>query len=265
MPFVETARVPFYIIDQRRYPDALPLVLIHGAGGSHLDWPIALRRLPGANLVLPDLPGHGKSPLPGRDSIAAYAADVMALLDALGIERAIFVGHSMGGGVALQLALDDAERAAGLVLVGTGAKLGVSPEIMDRLQVDQAGVANLLAEWYWSADTPPERRALTVQYLLAQSVELLYNDYLACTRFDVRQRLPEIRVPTLIFAATEDRMTPLKFGQYLQINISGAELVTLEGAGHMMALEQPQQVVEAVQAWLHTHFLGERNLPTCSA
>jgi pimeloyl-ACP methyl ester carboxylesterase len=254
MPFVETARAQFYVIDQRRYPNALPLVLIHGAGGSHLDWPIALRRLPGANLVLPDLPGHGKSPLPGRDSIVTYAADVIALLDSLGIERAIFVGHSMGGGIALQVALDHAERAAGLILVGTGAKLGVSPEILERLHVDQAGVAHLLAEWYWSAATPPERRALTVQYLLAQPVELLYNDYLACNRFDVRERLPEIRVPTLIFAGTEDRMTSLKFGQYLQSHIADAELVVLEGAGHMMALEQPQRVAEAVQAWLHTHF-----------
>ena len=106
------------------HPDATafpPLVLVHGAGGSRLDWAPELRRLPDARVIALDLPGHGKSTAPGRNTLDAYARDVAALLDALALDRAVIVGHSMGGGVAQLLALDWPERIAGLVLLGTGA------------------------------------------------------------------------------------------------------------------------------------------------
>jgi pimeloyl-ACP methyl ester carboxylesterase len=79
---------------------------------------------------------------------------------------------------------------------------------------------------------------------------VLYGDLVACDRFDIRHRLGEIEAPALVIGATEDRMTPLRFAQYLAENLPHAELRVLEGAGHMMALERPEEVASAVKGFV---------------
>jgi len=98
-----------------------PVILIHGAGGNHLYWPPELRRLAGFRVLALDLPGHGKSSGVGLQSIRDYASSLMTYMDAVGLSRAVIVGHSMGGAIALTLCLDHAERVAGLGLIATGA------------------------------------------------------------------------------------------------------------------------------------------------
>ena len=84
MPLTETIKGFIWYDDNRDLTAHLPVTLmVHGAGATHLDWPAELRRLPEANAVVPDLPGHGRSPGLGRQSVGAYAADMIALLDAL--------------------------------------------------------------------------------------------------------------------------------------------------------------------------------------
>lgn len=253
MPLTETATATFYFADHLSenspYP---PIVLVHGAGGSHLDWPGELRRLPAANLISIDLPGHGKSPGPGRNKVADYAADIVALLDALQWPKAIITGHSMGGAIAQTMALDHADRVAGIILVGTGAKLGVHPDILTKTIPDLEWVANLFKDWMWGEGVPDEIRELGYERLMATDEVVTQGDYVACNNFDIRSRMAEINVPTLVVGGTADQMTPHKFSVYLRDNIANAQLVTVEGGGHMMALEQPDVVVGGIQEWLKT-------------
>src|SRR5512143_1017737 len=81
-----------------------PIILIHGAGGNHLYWPPELRRLPNERVIAVDLPGHGKSQGVGHHTIEGYADGILAFMKALKLASAVLVGHSMGGGVALQAA-----------------------------------------------------------------------------------------------------------------------------------------------------------------
>src|SRR5574337_242258 len=106
------------------------LVLVHGAGGTHRHWPEEVRALPGRRVIALDLPGHGGSPGPAPGTVAGLARSVLGLLDALGVPGAVVAGHSMGGAVALTLALEAPARVAGLCLVGTGARLRVSPAVL---------------------------------------------------------------------------------------------------------------------------------------
>src|SRR4030042_5961268 len=82
-----------------------PVVLIHGAGGTHLYWPAEIRRLPGYRGFAPDLPGHGKSGGQGFQQIEAYCSKLISFLDELEIHRLVMVGHSMGSAIALMTAL----------------------------------------------------------------------------------------------------------------------------------------------------------------
>lgn len=251
MPLVRTASAPIWYADHRDAKLRRPVtLLIHGAGGTHLDWPAELRRLPEANAIIPDLPGHGRSPQPGRSSIAAYAADMVALLDALRIGQAIIAGHSMGGAIAQMLALHYPDRAAGLLLIGTAARLAVHPDILQHIRDETPRIVDMLLNWYYGAGATDALRRRSRQQLMSFDPQTLYDDYLACSQFDLRGQIGQISVPTLIIGGTADQMTPFKYSEFLRDTIPGAQLVTLAGAGHFMTLEQPQAVAEAVQRWL---------------
>jgi pimeloyl-ACP methyl ester carboxylesterase len=253
MPMLETARGTFFYKDYRKeglsHP---PIVLIHGAGGVYLDMPIALRKTMQA--IAFDLSGHGRSAGEGRRQIHDYTQDVVALLDALNIETAIIGGHSMGGAIAQTIALDFADRVAGLMLFGTGAHLSVNQSIIDGLTNDFEKTCAMLIKWEWHKSAPESYRQQGLERLLKTPAQITSNDFLACNDFDVRERLGEIDVPTLVLAADTDKMLPLAHSEFLADNIPHAELVVLENAGHMFTLEQPDKVVEMVQEWVNTHF-----------
>ncbi len=226
-----------------------PTLMIHGAGSSHLDWPAELRRMAEANAVAPDLPGHGKSAGAGHDAIGAYAAAIIALLDQLRLARAVMLGHSMGGAVAQLLALHYPDRVAGLVLVGTAARLNVNPAILTGLRADFAATVAQIVGWQWAEGYEQQQR-LSLRRQLETNPDVYYNDFRACASFDVRDQLGRVRAPTLIIGGTRDRMTPFRQSEELRDLIPGAQLMAVEGGGHMLLLEQPQAAADMVRGWL---------------
>ncbi len=251
MPTIETTRGVIWATDHLAFDPALPtLILVHGAWGTHHDWGRALLGLEWVNVLAFDLPGHGESGGSAKDSLADYAADVIALMDALKIERAYFAGHSMGGGIALMLALDHAERAQGIALVCTGAKLSVHPDILRNIVTERDRIIDLLLSWMWNSDSDP---ALTAEHraaMLAEDVVAAASDFQACDAFDVRGRLSAITVPTLIIGAGDDRMTPFKYSAYLHANIAHSTLIRVEGAPHMVIRSEPDLIAVLVGDWM---------------
>ncbi len=227
-----------------------PLLLIHGAGGSHLHWPPQLRRLPGVSVLAPDLPGHGRSEGPGREAIGDYTRDVVSLLDALGVERTVVGGHSMGGAIAQAMALDHAERVAGLILIGTGAKLRVAPAVLDGILNDFEATVGLVVDWSFGPAATDDLKQLGIKAIRETDPAVLLGDYRACDRFDILDQLERIQTPTLVVGGTADRLTPLRFSRYLAENIDRARLEIIEGGGHMMALESPEEVGAAVDRFM---------------
>ncbi|HID88588.1 MAG TPA: alpha/beta hydrolase [Anaerolineae bacterium] len=226
------------------------VVLIHGAGGSHLAWPPALRRLPSVTTYAVDLPGHGRSGGTGRERIEEYAADLVGFLDALGIEQAVLIGHSMGGAIAQTVALAHPRRVDGLVLLATAARLRVAPAILEGLETDFERTIRLISQWAWGPGADPLWIERGREMMEACGPHVLRKDFLACDRFDIRNRVTEISCPTLVLVGSEDRMTPLRFGQWLADQLPKGKFVLVEGAGHMLMLERPQEVLEVVTAFL---------------
>jgi pimeloyl-ACP methyl ester carboxylesterase len=227
-------------------PDAsgVPLLLVHGAGGTHATWPETLRRLPGRRVLTVDLPGHGASPLPGERSVPDYVRRLVGLLDALGIERAAVGGHSMGGAIALGLALEAPERVVGLLLVGTGARLRITPAVL-QASADPARareVADAVAAVSFGTATPPGLREAYADAIAAVAPGVLHGDFTACDTFDVMTRLAEVRAPSRLVVGEEDRLTPPKYAAFLRAGLPGEGLLTVPGAGHMVTWEAPGAV-----------------------
>jgi len=244
-----------YRVSDSPYP---PLLLIHGAGGQHMHWPPQVRRLARAHTIAPDLPGHGRSPGPGRTSIAAYAADLLALMDALGVEQFIPVGHSMVGAIALQIALAAPERVAGIALITTGAHLPVSDALLGNALTNFPALVDFVQMYAWGPHADEKLQRTGRRQLESCPAEVVHGDYLACNNFDARERLAEITCPALVVGATHDRMTPPRLSQFLADNLPGATFYLVEEAGHYLPSEHPHEVAEILSGWLDEQFLPGR-------
>ncbi len=229
-----------------------PLLLLHGAGGTHMHWPAGLRRLPDWTVYALDLPGHGKSPGPGRDSIAGYCDAVYGFVQTLGLARVVLAGHSMGGAIVQEFALHYPGRLAGIVLVGTGARLRVAPAILDGIRSDFPATARTIADWVHDKNVPEQLKRLYVQRTLENDPQVMYGDFYACDRFDRRADVGRIETPALIVCGAGDVMTPPKFSESLAQSLPNARLVVIAKAGHMVALEAPEETTAAVEAFLRT-------------
>lgn len=228
-----------------------PLVCVHGAGGAADIWVRQLEGLAGvARVIAPDLPGHGPGDGPGRQSVGAYADWLAAFLDARALARPILAGHSMGGAIAQTLALERPARLGGLVLVATGARLRVLPRLLELLRDRPPEGHDLIGALSYAPATPRERVATADRALRETAPLVTLGDFVACDRFDVMARLGDVRVPTLIVAGLEDRLTPVTYGRRLAAAIPGARLVEVEGAGHFPQLEQPDAVNRAIREFL---------------
>lgn len=230
----------------------VPLILIHGAGGSSLHWPPEIRRMPGQWVFGIDLPGHGESGSEGQSTIEGYVDRLRAWLDTVGIERAVWTGHSMGGGISLTAALTIPDRVAGLVLVGTGARLRVHPSILEASAQPETfrGAVDIIISWAFSSHAPAKLTELAAKRMAETTPRVLHNDFKACDRFDMMQRLQEVRVPAVVICGQDDRLTPPKYSEYLAGQIPQATLKLIDQAGHMVMLERPKEVAQAIQSFL---------------
>lgn len=232
--------------------NGIPLVMIHGSLCRHRLWDEQLTLTNHAQLVRLDLPGHGESePLDGVITIERFARIVAQLVQKLGLKTVVAVGHSLGGAVALQLALDYSSLLKGLILIGTGAKLGVLPAILEGLRTDfSRGVELSIGQLGFAEGASPNSVEFAKTECLRCDSKIGYWDFVACNAFDMRNRIHEVALPTLVLVGDEDQLTPVKWAEYLADKITNAQLKVISQAGHFVMLERPDEVNQAIIDYL---------------
>lgn len=230
----------------------MTLVLLHSAGATPAIWNRVRANLVGVPILAPAMPGRDGAGPPATE-IASHAAAVLRAMDDAGVQRAAFGGHSLGGAVALWLALHHPARVAGLGVMNAGARMRVAPQMLEALPDGLASIVELVALSNFPPGAPQEwveeRRA---SY---ESVggETLLADLTACDRFDVLDRLWEIRCRTQVLAGAEDTLTPPRFARLMAERISAARFIEYPGAGHMLPIERPAEVAgELAVLWAST-------------
>lgn len=253
----------YYGLHEGGSADQKPVILIHGAGSSHLFWPAEIRRLAGHTVIALDLPGHGRSNGIGCQSIRDYCAAVVEFLANAGIFKAAFIGHSMGGAVALQLALDYPQHVIGIGAIATGTNFTLPGALIAYLSSSSTAAAGreILAERFVRAGAQQKSStADEVLTMLSTRPGVLYGDWLACSRFDLHRQLPQINVPAFIAGGYEDKLTQIAPVQALVSGLPIARLEMFHDAGHLLPLEKPaalavslKRFLDDLMAW-HAHY-----------
>jgi pimeloyl-ACP methyl ester carboxylesterase len=221
-------------------PAKVTLVFLHGSGGSSALWRGQIDALADrANTVALDLPGRGRSKGKRLSRMRDYAKVVIDFIDDVGAPRPIPCGLSLGGGIVQQLLLDYSDRFPAGILIATGARLRVMPAILEGVLKDYKTHLAGAAAMALSPKTNPAVPEPVAKEMAACPPEVALGDFQACDAFDVMERLPEIQVPVLIISGEDDKLTPPKYGQYLEQNIKNAKRVHLMDAAHLSLTRLP--------------------------
>ena len=235
-----------------------PVILIHGAGSSHLFWPAEIRRLTGHTVIALDLPGHGHSDGVGFQSVSDYSGAITEFLAAMDIFKAAFVGHSLGGAIALQLALDFPQHVIGIGVVSGGAAFNLPPEMITYLsgQATAAAGRQMVQDRLACAFTPQNISLAGVKSMLSSRPSVVYGDWLACSRFNLLEQVNKINTPAYIACGREDRLMKESQAHTLSASLPIARLDVIRNAGHLLPIEQPvllaaglKQFVDDLLAW----------------
>jgi len=252
------------------------IVFLHGIGGGKKGFQSSVDFFgkQGFRALAWDMPGYGNSPLDGTLSFESLAASLEDMLDAAKIEKAVLVGHSMGGMVALQAFTRCPSRIAGLVIAASSPAFGQQDGDFQKQFVAQrlapldagqtmADVANrLITSMVAPLALPPD--AVLAQYpaglalahaCMSAVPPSTYRASLnALVKFEQRAALPTINVPTLCLAGEHDKTAPPEVLRRMAQKIQGAEYECIEGVGHLMSFEQEAPFHAAVLNFLSRHF-----------
>ena len=239
--------------------DGPPLVLLHGwLYDGHATWHRVLPRLAATHRVyVIDLRNHGKSDrIRDRFEIADAADDVARVLDVLGLGAVPVAGYSMGGMVAQELALRHPGRVTRLVLAATAAypvprprRLSVPLFVLGRAlgRIDRTLLPRLAHRYLLMTGVIPRQHAAWLwQVLLDRDTDLYYEGGFAILRFDARERIGAITVPTLCVVPTEDQLIPARQQYDTAARIAGSSLVEVVGARHEAVLSHAEDIAKAI-------------------
>ncbi len=210
-------------------------------------------------MILPELRGHGRSTeLTTHASIEVFAQDLVELLNVLEIDSCIVGGHSLGGFIAQQLALDAPGRVRALILICTGPKIDVEAvasqnwedQITYGLSLEEAVEKRMKFDFYNpnKVRTIPGMLDLLRKDETQRQAHLVSHGYAATAplKFNSEERLSEILMPTLILQCAQDPLFPTRVGEFFHTHLPNSTLRIINNTGHSIQLEQPAALVQAI-------------------
>ena len=252
---VDGAKTYIYTGAQAFDPQQPSIVFVHGGGCDHTVWVLQSRYFANHryNALAMDLPGHGRSEGELCASIEAYADWVIRMLDALGVEKAVITGHSMGSLVALECGARHPTRVSHLALVGTATPMPVTEHLLNAAQADSHDAFDMVNIWGHTLGHIGGHRAPgmwmmggTVRLLERSGPGVLHNDLKACNDYDVGDSAKKVTCPTMLILGELDMMSPPKRAQTLVDDLPKAIVNQVAESGHMLMAEKPDEVLEGM-------------------
>ena len=221
--------------------DRPTLVMIHGAGGHSQVWQPQTHLLSDSlNTLALDLPRYGESSGEAEYDLDRYAEWLIECLSAVFREPPFLMGHSMGGAIAQKAALLKPDSMRGIILVGTGPRLQVAPAFLEGLRQNFESTVDTLIGFAYASGADSLLIEEGAKLMKEAGSNVVYGDFSACNRFDVRKEVGKIKIPCLILCGDEDKLTPPALSKKLNDVIEGSRLEIVPAAGHMVMIENHQ-------------------------
>lgn len=256
---VDGARVSATTGGRRPEPGRPLILFLHGAALDKTVWQLQTRYFAhhGFSVMAVDLPGHGGSGGSPASSIEDYADWVAALIEATGYGRAHLVGHSMGGLIALETAARHPAVATTLTMAGGAAAIPVHPALLAAAEAGEYVAYELMASWGHGRRSHLGGHQTPGLWMMGSTIRLwersrpgaLAADLIACNNYaGGAEAAAGVRCPSLLISGSLDVMTPRKAAGPLRRHLEDLREVIIEGAGHLMIIEQPDPVIDAIAA-----------------
>jgi pimeloyl-ACP methyl ester carboxylesterase len=239
-------------------PAKSTIVFIHGAGGSSAFWAAQVQGLAAQfNTIALDLPGHGRSGGGGNTKIEEYVQSVADFVKQVDIPIPVPCGLSMGGAITQQLLLDFRDQFKAGILISTGARLKVAPAIFEAIKNDYNGFVEMIGKLAASKKTDPGLIQPFKDEMARCKPQITHGDFLSCNRFNSTDRLSSLDAPVLVLSAQDDKLTPPKYADVLEQTIKTAERAHIMDAGHVVPIEKPVEVNQAIAEFLDRNGLQQ--------
>ena len=236
-----------------------PLLLHHGYTASRVNWmPVAERLKSRYQIILMECRGTGQSEhTPDGYTLEQYAADVVGMLDHLGLEKVSFAGHSMGGGIGYLLGLEHRDRLDRLILMAPIPAQGVgeiTPELREqrmaeRRRGDRDAILARYRAMQFREDVETEEWFIDrAEHILSVSDGHFERGAESMRDLDVAHRLPELTTPTLMIAGAVDSLLEANLSDFMAL--PNATLEVISRAGHEVAVHEPDRVAEAIDSFM---------------
>ncbi len=228
---------------------AAPIIYLHGAMSDASVWQMLsaklARAIPDREGFMIDLPGHGETTAPHHERIEDYAVAVLEFMEARGSETAVLVGHSMGGAIAQQIAIERPEKVERLVLLATGARLGVSPQIIEAIQSDFEQAVMMMKSFLFAPDAREKLWKPVVEQMKLVGSDVTLKDFAVCNAFDSVGRIDDVQIPAIVICGEHDLMTSPKKNRRLAESL-GCPYVEVPDAGHMIQIEKAADLATVI-------------------
>ncbi|MGA2670797.1 MAG: alpha/beta hydrolase [Dehalococcoidia bacterium] len=227
----------------------MSIVFVHGSGAYGDIWRYQTAYFPNSHAV--NLPGHPHGqPLKSVEECVDWLRKYIAGREHKDV---VLAGHSFGGAITLMYALRYPQELRGIIIIGSGARLRVHPKYLAPCEEAIKGNAE---EWYQVIEeiyrlTPEDYKREVIEKQKAIGPAVMLNDFLCCDKFDIMDRVHEIKLPALIICGELDVMTPVKYANYLGAKIANSRVVIIPQAGHLVLAEKPRAVNKAIEEFIN--------------
>jgi pimeloyl-ACP methyl ester carboxylesterase len=223
----------------------MKLIFVHGSGAYGDIWRYQTDYFPDSHAV--NLPGHphGQS----LKSVEEYVDWLKKYIDGRGYKDVILAGHSLGGAIVMMYALRYPQELKGIIVISSGARLRVHPRYLAPLE---EAIKGDLQEWYQVLEgmhrlIPEDYKKEIIEKQKVIGPAVMLNDFLCCDKFDLMDKIQEIKLPAFIICGELDVMTPVKYANYLGAKIANSKVVIIPQASHLALAEKPEAVNKAIE------------------
>jgi len=221
------------------------IIFVHGSGAYGDIWHYQTDYFPDSDAV--NLPGHPHGQT--LNSVEKCADWLRKYIEGRGYKDVVLAGHSLGGAITLMYALRYPQELKGIIIIDSGARLRVHPRF---LAPCEEAIKGNPREWHQLVEeiyrlTPEDYKREVVEKQKAIGPAVMLNDFLCCDKFDLMDKVQEIKLPALIICGELDVMTPVKYTNYLGAKLANSRVVIIPQATHLVLAEKPEAVNKAIE------------------